>query len=55
MYTINENRISRGDVERAEKLLQKQRDLLEKIAERNFNQNTFDYEAWSEKWEASNG
>ena len=47
--------VSRGDVERAEKLMQKQTDLLEKIAERNFNQNTFDYDAWSDKWEASNG
>ena len=47
--------VSRGDVERAEKLMQKQTDLLNKINERNFNQNTFDYDEWSAKWEASNG
>ncbi len=47
--------VSRGDVERAEKLMQKQTALLEEISKRNFNQNSFDYDDWSAKWEASNG
>ena len=47
--------VSRGDVERAEKLMQKQTALLEEISKRNFNQNSFDYDDWSAKWEAANG
>jgi hypothetical protein len=47
--------VSRGDVERAEKLMQKQTALLEEIQKSGYNQNTFDYDKWSDQWEASNG
>ena len=47
--------VSRGDVERAERLLLKQTALLEEIQKSGYNQNTFDYDKWSDKWEAANG